>query len=59
LRRLSGSSSFAALSTKLLAIRIHVTTALIGARFGQEEAAIDHFHEFLAAKPSEGMGTKS
>jgi hypothetical protein len=33
--------------------------ALIEARFGQEEAAIVHFREFLAAKPNEGMRRKS
>jgi hypothetical protein len=33
--------------------------ALIEARFGQEEAAIDHFLEFLAAKPNEVMRRKS
>jgi hypothetical protein len=33
--------------------------ALIEARFGQEEAAIDHFREFLAAKPDERMRRKS
>lgn len=33
--------------------------ALIEARFGHEEAAINHFHEFLAAQPNEATRRKS
>ena len=34
--------------------------ALIEARFGREEAAIDHFHEFrAAAQPNKGMRRKT